>query len=149
MSFGRTREKDMRTAIGVARQVMRQPALQGIAGDEILPGKDADLDEHIREHADSAYHPCGTCKMGTDPNDGAAVDPEGRVFGVKSLRVVDASVFPSITNGNLNAPVIMTAERFADLILGKCLPPVEFDEENKPWRPPTLDVDREKAPMVE
>ena len=140
---------DMRNAIEVARQVMRQPALRGIVGDEILPGKDANLDEYIREHAESAYHPCGTCKMGSDPNtDGAVVDPKGRVFGVDALRVADASIFPSITNGNLNAPVIMAAERIADLILGKCLPPVDFSDENKPWEPPSLEEDREKLPAV-
>ena len=87
--------------------------------------------------------------MGSDPKgDGAVVDPEGRVFGVEGLRVADASIFPQITNGNLNAPVIMVGERIADLILGQTLPPVEFDESNKPWEPPTLERDRESAPAV-
>lgn len=141
--------EDMRNAIEVARQVMRQPSLEGIAGDEILPGKDAELNEYIREHAESAYHPCGSCKMGSDPNkDGAVVDSKGRVFGVSGLRVVDASIFPSITNGNLNAPVIMAAERIADLILGRCLPPIDFSDDSKPWEPPSLDFDREKPPAV-
>eukprot|EP00934_Nitzschia_sp_Nitz4_P001996 Nitzschia sp. Nitz4//scaffold218_size35881//22174//24197//NITZ4_007796-RA/size35881-snap-gene-0.32-mRNA-1//-1//CDS//3329542286//1996//frame0 len=138
---------DMRNAIEVARQVMRQPCMQGIAGEEILPGKDADLDEYIREHVESAYHPCGTCRMGADED--AVVDPQGRVRGVDGLRVADASVFPSITNGNLNAPVIMVAERMADLILGKSpLPPTEFTAETKPWEPPANSMDREKAPAI-
>lgn len=142
--------EDMRDAIGVARQVMRQPALEGIVGDEILPGKDADLDEYIKEHVESAYHPCGTCKMGSSmEEDGAVVDPQGRVLGVQGLRVADASVFPQITNGNLNAPVIMVGERMADVILGKSLlAPVEFDESNRPWESPTLEDDRESTPLA-
>lgn len=142
---------DMRRAIEVVRQVMRQPALQGVAGDEILPGKGADLDEYIREHVESAYHPCGTCKMGSSVKDNqAVVDPSGKVFGVQSLRVVDASVFPTITNGNLNAPVIMLAERMSDLILGKdlLLPIVEFDKDHAPWIPPSFETDREREPLV-
>jgi len=141
---------DMRNAIGIAREVMRQPAMKGIAGEEILPGKDANLDDYIRDHVESAYHPCGTCKMGSDPTaDGAVVDPSGKVFGVKSLRIVDTSIFPSITNGNLNAPAIMVAERISDLILNKCLPPVQFNENNRPWTPPTLKTNKEKSRAVE
>ncbi|MEC7663091.1 MAG: GMC oxidoreductase, partial [Pseudomonadota bacterium] len=95
-----------------------QPALAAVAGKELSPGateqSDAQLDEFIRSHAESAYHPCGTCRMGTDA--GAVVDPAGRVHGVDRLRVVDSSVFPHITNGNLNAPTIMLAEKLADVI---------------------------------
>lgn len=142
--------QDMKRGIEVARQTMRQPAMKDIAGEEIMPGKDADLDEYIRQHVESAYHPCGTCRMGRSPNenDKAVVDNEGRVFGVDGLRVADASVFPSITNGNLNAPVIMVAEKMADHILGRDpLPPVEFGKGCEPWSPPSLEVDREKEPL--
>jgi len=143
---------DMRNAIGIARQVMRQPALKGIVGQEISPGKDADLDECIREHVESAYHPCGTCKMGRNiEEDRAVVDPSGRVLGVDGLRVVDASVFPVITNGNLNAPVIMVAERVCDMILGKeLLKPIDnlLEGDREPWVPPSFEADREREPLV-
>ena len=89
-----------------------------VAGIELSPGaeahSDAQLDEFIRNHAESAYHPCGTCRMGNDSD--AVVDPLGRVMGVERLRVVDSSIFPHITNGNLNAPTIMLAEKLADAI---------------------------------
>ena len=120
--------------------------MSDIAGDEILPGKDADLDEYIRDHVESAYHPCGTCRMGNN-KDEAVVDNKGRVFGVNGLRIADASVFPSITNGNLNAPVIMVAERISDFVLGRSLLPAEFTEDNKPWRPQSSLSDREKEPI--
>ncbi|CAB9523575.1 Oxygen-dependent choline dehydrogenase [Seminavis robusta] len=141
---------DMRNAIEVARQVMRQPVLKDIVGDEIMPGKNANLDDYITEHVESAYHPCGTCRMGASQDENqAVVDPCGRVHGVDALRVVDASIFPTITNGNLNAPVIMVAERMADLILGKePLPPVELSAGNEPWVPPENGTDRENSPMV-
>ena len=140
--------EDMRNAIEVAREVMRQPAMKEIAGDEILPGPHANLDEYIRDHVESAYHPCGTCKMGTS-RDNAVVDPEGRVLGVDHLRVVDASIFPSIPNGNLNAPVIMVAERIADMVVGHgMLPPIEFEEGTKPWHPPVNGTNREGKPLV-
>ena len=77
---------------------------------------DAALDSFIARNAESAYHPCGTCRMGEDAD--AVVDSECRVRGIDGLRVVDSSIFPHITNGNLNAPTIMVAERAADLILG-------------------------------
>ena len=143
---------DMRNAIEIARQIMRQPAFEGVAGEEILPGKQyADnIDDYIRDHVESAYHPCGTCRMGRSVEDNdAVVDPEGRVFGVDSVRIVDASIFPSITNGNLNAPVIMVAERIADMILGQVLPPVEFhDEKDQPWQSPSNGRDRENDAVV-
>ncbi|KAG7344769.1 choline dehydrogenase [Nitzschia inconspicua] len=141
---------DMKAAIEIARQILRQPALQGIVGDEILPGSDTDLDEYIREHVESAYHPCGTCKMGDSQDDhDAVVDSSGQVHGVTNLRVVDASIFPTITNGNLNAPVIMVAERMSDLILGRDpLPAVQFTTENAPWIPPSNGTDRERDPLV-
>ena len=77
----------------------------------------------MREHAESAYHPCGTCRMGAADDPMAVVDPECRVIGVERLRVADSSIFPQVTNGNLNAPSIMTGEKAADQILGRALLP--------------------------
>jgi choline dehydrogenase len=108
-----------RRAVRAAREIFAQPAFDAVRGAELRPGAeaetDADIDQFIRAHAESAYHPCGTCRMGVD--EGAVVDPAGKVHGVDGLRVVDASVFPHITNGNINAPTIMVAERMADLML--------------------------------
>ena len=108
-----------RTAIRAAREIFAQPAFDDVRGEELRPGQDCqsddELDAFIRAHAESAYHPCGTCRIGDD--DSAVVDTQGRVHGVDGLRVVDASIFPHITNGNLNAPVIMVAERIADLMV--------------------------------
>ena len=85
---------------------------------------DGQIDDFLRRHAESAYHPCGTCKMGREDDPHAVVDPQGRVIGIDALRVVDSSIFPRITNGNLNAPSIMVGEKIADHILGKTpLPP--------------------------
>jgi choline dehydrogenase len=90
---------------------------------EIQPGPrvwgEAEIDAFVRDHAESAYHPCGTARMGRADDPGAVVDPEGRVIGVGGLRVADTSVFPRITNGNLNAPAMMTGEKIADHILGR------------------------------
>ena len=109
-----------RAAIRAAREIFAQAAFDDVRGAELRPGADAQHDEQldafIREHAESAYHPCGTCRMGRDAN--SVVDPQGAVHGLAGLRVVDASIFPHITNGNLNAPTIMVAERMADLMLG-------------------------------
>ena len=117
---------DLRTSVQQARDVVAQKAFDPYRGDEQAPWasakNDADIDQLIRETAESAYHPCGTCKMGTDAL--AVVDPECRVRGVEGLRVVDSSIMPSITSGNLNAPTIMIGEKAADMILGrKPLPP--------------------------
>ncbi len=76
-----------------------------------------EIDAFVRAKAESAYHPCGTCKMGNDPM--AVVDPQCRVIGIDRLRVADSSIFPQVTNGNLNAPSIMTGEKASDLILGR------------------------------
>ena len=109
-----------RAAIRAAREIFAQAAFDDVRGAELRPGADAQHDEQldafIRAHAESAYHPCGTCRMGRDAD--SVVDPEGAVHGLAGLRVVDASIFPHITNGNLNAPTIMLAERMADLMLG-------------------------------
>ena len=109
----------MRAGIRLARKIVTQPALQHLSGNEIMPGaaaqSDSDLDAFIRDHVESAYHVCGTCKMGDDQTVAENVtDSEGRVHGVSGLRIVDASLFPQVTNGNLNAPVIMVAEKISD-----------------------------------
>jgi choline dehydrogenase len=107
-----------RAAIRGAREIFAQPAFDAIRGREFNPGAqaqtDKELDAFVRAHAESAYHPCGTCKMGVD--DMSVVDPAGRVHQVDKLRVIDSSIFPHITNGNLNAPTIMVAEKMADMI---------------------------------
>jgi choline dehydrogenase len=101
-----------------ARDIFRTPVMKARQVVEELPGDDVETDEQwktfLRRHAFRPYHPVGTCRMGSD--DAAVVDPELRVRGLDGLRVVDASVFPRITSGNTNAPVIMVAERAADLI---------------------------------
>ena len=110
-----------------------QQAFAPYRGAEIQPGaeaqSDADLDAFIRDHVESAYHPCGTCRMGRADDPLAVVDPQGRVIGVGALRVADSSVFPRIPNGNLNAPSIMVGEKIADHLLGRSLPP----ENAVPW----------------
>ncbi|USD23554.1 choline dehydrogenase [Microbulbifer variabilis] len=110
-----------RACVRLTREIINQPAFDEYRGDEIQPGTDIQTDEQIdafvRESVESAYHPSCSCKMGTDPM--AVVDPETRVHGLQGLRVVDSSIFPTIPNGNLNAPTIMVAERAADLILGR------------------------------
>ncbi len=107
--------------VRLARAVVRSREFQPFRGEENYPGPsaktDEDLADHVRAHGETLYHPVGTCKMGTDPM--AVVDPELRVRGVEGLRVVDASVMPSIVGGNTNAPTIMIAEKAADLITGR------------------------------
>ncbi len=114
---------DFRTCIKLTREIFSREAFKPYAGEEIMPGKDvqsdAQLNDFIKEHAESAYHPCGTAKMGDAKDPMAVVDPQCAVIGVQGLRVVDSSIFPRITNGNLNGPSIMVGERAADLILGK------------------------------
>lgn len=105
----------------VARSILRQPALREVVAEELAPGKADDLGDdqivdHIIRHAKTVYHPCGTCRMGTD--DEAVVDPRLRVRGVPRLRIADASVMPRLTSGNTNAPAIMIGDRCADFILG-------------------------------
>ncbi len=117
--------RDWRNAIRLAREIMHQPALDPYRGKEIQPGQDIStddaIDDWVRANVESAYHPSCTCRMGNPDDPLAVVDPECRVRGLNQLRLVDSSVFPSITNGNLNAPTIMLAERAADIILGKPL----------------------------
>ena len=114
---------DFRHCIRLTRQIFGQKAFDAFRGPEIAPGAqattDADLDAFVRDHVESAYHPCGTCRMGAADDPGAVVDPQTRVIGVEGLHVADSSIFPRITNGNLNAPSIMAGEKAADLILGR------------------------------
>ena len=114
---------EFRHCIRLTREIFGQEAFAPFRGREIAPGShvqtDDELDEFIRQHAESAYHPCGTCKMGSASDPMAVVDPECRVIGVDALRVADSSIFPRVTNGNLNAPSIMTGEKAADHILGR------------------------------
>ncbi|CAJ1369949.1 unnamed protein product [Effrenium voratum] len=126
--------EDFRTCIRLTREIFSQEAFAPYRGKEIQPGdsvqSDVALDDFIREHVESAYHPCGTCKMGASDDPMAVVDPECRVIGVEGLRVADSSIFPQITNGNLNGPSIMVGEKAADHILGKDpLPP----SNQQPW----------------
>jgi choline dehydrogenase len=118
-------KKEFRAAIRLTREVFAQKAFDAFRGEEISPGKnvqtDAEIDAHIRASAETAYHPSCTCAMGTDAM--AVVDGQGRVHGVQALRVVDASIMPLIVSGNLNVPTIMMAEKIADAIRGKALPP--------------------------
>ena len=125
---------EFRHCIRLTREIFGQQAFDEFRGREIQPGEevqtDEQLDQFIREHAESAYHPCGTCKMGNAEDKWAVVDPECRVIGVEGLRVADSSIFPQITNGNLNAPSIMVGEKASDLILGKTPLPRSNQE---PW----------------
>ncbi len=115
--------EDFRNCIRLTREIFGQDAFAPFRGLEIQPGiaaqSDEALDAFIKEHVESAYHPCGTCKMGAIDDPNAVVDPEGRVIDVDGLRVADSSIFPRITNGNLNGPSIMVGEKIADLVLGK------------------------------
>jgi choline dehydrogenase len=125
---------EFRACIRLTREIMAQPAFAPWLKAELAPGpalqSDAELDAFVREHAESAYHPCGTARMGRADDPHAVVDPEGRVIGVDRLRVADSSVFPRITNGNLNAPSIMVGEKMADHILGRApLPQANLE----PW----------------
>lgn len=119
---------EMRQSVKLTREIFAQAAFEPYRGEELLPGPgcqtDEDLDAFVRTHADSAYHPSCTCRMGDASNPEAVVDNQGRVFGISGLRVVDASIMPSIVSGNLNAPTIMLAEKCADHILNNGgLPP--------------------------
>ena len=114
---------DFRTCIRLTREVFAQEAFAPFVKHEIQPGADLqsddELDGFIRDHAESAYHPCGTCRMGAVDDPRSVVDPQGKVIGVEGLRVADSSIFPQITNGNLNGPSIMVGEKMADHILGR------------------------------
>ena len=112
-----------RQCIRLTREIMTQPAMDAYRGEELQPGlavqSDAEIDGWVKQNVESAYHPAGTCRMGSAEDTMAVVDPDCRVLGIQNLRVVDASVFPSLPNGNINAPVIMVAEKMVDKILGQ------------------------------
>ena len=114
--------REFRACVRLTRELFAQAAFAPYRGREIQPGaalaSDDDLDGFIRDHAESAYHPCGAARMGASDDPDAVVDPECRVIGVESLRVADSSIFPRVTNGNLNGPSIMVGEKAADHILG-------------------------------
>jgi choline dehydrogenase-like flavoprotein len=100
------------------RRILQQPALAKLGGRELdrsaTSQSDAEIETFIRNHADTVYHPVGTCRMGRGPLD--VVDDQLRVHGLQGLRVVDASIMPTVVGGNTNAPTIMIAEKAADLI---------------------------------
>ncbi|AZO58946.1 MAG: choline dehydrogenase [Mesorhizobium sp.] len=132
---------EFRHCIRLTREIFGQKAFDGFRGKEISPGAhvrtDDELDAFIRDHAESAYHPCGTCRMGRADDLTSVVDPECRVIGVEGLRVADSSIFPRVTNGNLNAPSIMTGEKASDHILGRT-PLAPSNQE--PWINPRWQV---------
>ncbi|MCG4453036.1 choline dehydrogenase [Pseudomonas sp. MMS21-TM103] len=113
--------QEFRDGIRITREIMNQSALDPFRGRELSPGaavqSDAELDAFVRDHAETAFHPSCSCKMGFDEM--AVVDGQGRVHGMQGLRVIDASIMPLITTGNLNAPTIMMAEKIADKIRGR------------------------------
>lgn len=114
--------QEMRAAVRLTREIFSQKAFDPYRGQELSPGPavktDSEIDAHIRRKGESAYHPSCSCKMGLPSDPMAVVDAEGRVHGLESLRVIDASIMPNVVSGNLNAPVIMMAERLSDAILG-------------------------------
>ena len=114
---------EFRKCVRLTREIFGQEAFRPFVKHEIQPGARTDSDDaidgFIREHAESAYHPCGTARIGAADDPGAVVDPDCRVIGVDGLRVADSSIFPRITNGNLNGPSIMVGEKASDHILGK------------------------------
>ncbi|MDC5852075.1 choline dehydrogenase [Vibrio europaeus] len=117
--------QDWRDCIRLTREILQQPSMDAYRGDEIQPGlnvtNDEAIDEWVKQNVESAYHPSCSCKMGADDDPLAVLDEACRVRGIEGLRVVDSSIFPTIPNGNLNAPTIMVAERAADMILAKPL----------------------------
>ena len=126
--------EEFRACVRLTRELFTQEAMKPFVGEEIQPGaavqSDAQIDAFIREHCESAFHPCGTCRMGSPKDKQAVVDPECRVTGMENLRVVDSSIMPQVTNGNLNAPTIMIGEKASDHILGRQpLPPSNLE----PW----------------
>jgi choline dehydrogenase len=120
--------EDMRACVRLTREIFAQPAFTPYRGEELQPGgnvtTDAEIDAFLRDKVESAYHPCGTCRMGRADDRMAVVDEDTRVIGIDGLRVIDSSIMPSITTGNLNAPTIMIGEKASDHILDRPkLPP--------------------------
>ncbi len=134
--------EDFRICIRLTREIFSQPAFAPYVGREIQPGdevrSDDEIDSFVRAHVESAFHPCGTCRIGAADDPMAVVDPQCRVIGVDGLRVADSSIFPRITNGNLNAPSIMVGEKAADHILDRSLPA----ESREAWIHPRWKTDQ-------
>lgn len=132
---------DFRHCVRLTREIFGQAAFDAYRGAEIQPGahvqSDDEIDNFIREHVESAFHPCGTCKMGAVDDPMAVVDAECRVIGVEGLRVADSSIFPRITNGNLNGPSIMVGEKASYHILGRT--PLACSNQ-EPWINPRWQV---------
>ncbi len=123
---------EMRACVRLTREIFAQAPFDPYRGEELQPGAhvtdDEAIDAFIRDKVETAYHPSCSCRMGRADDPLAVVDPQARVIGVEGLRVADASIMPSITTGNLNAPTIMLAEKVSDHILGKTpLPPSNAD----------------------
>ena len=140
--------KDLRACVRLTREVFAQSAFDKFRGPELLPGPevqtDSQVDAFVRSWAETAYHPSCTAKMGADSDPMAVLSPDCRVKGVENLRVVDASIMPSIVSGNLNAAIVMLAEKASDLILGRdpllpCSVPV--------WKPGNLNTQRNNDTM--
>jgi choline dehydrogenase len=135
--------EDFRRCIRLTREIFAQEAFAPFVRHEIQPGADVQSDDalnaFIKDHVESAYHPCGTCKMGAVNDLMAVVDPECRVIGVSGLRVADSSIFPQITNGNLNGPSIMVGEKASDHILGRAPLPASNQE---PWIHPNWESEQ-------
>ncbi|XP_068940472.1 choline dehydrogenase, mitochondrial [Petaurus breviceps papuanus] len=135
--------QEARLSVKLTREIFAQKALEPFRGQELQPGShvqsDQAIDAFVRAKADSAYHPSCTCKMGQPSDPTAVVDPQARVIGVENLRVVDASIMPSIVSGNLNAPTIMIAEKASDMIRGL---PALCDKDVPVYRPKTLETQR-------
>ncbi|MCB2115370.1 MAG: choline dehydrogenase [Rhodobacteraceae bacterium] len=132
---------EFRKCVRLTREIFAQDAFKPFVKHEIQPGSgtgtNEEIDAFLREHAESAYHPCGTARMGRRDDPLAVVDPEARVIGVEGLRVADSSIFPRIPNGNLNAPSIMTGEKVADHVLGRgMLAPAN----SEPWISPSWKI---------
>ena len=120
--------QQMRDSVKIANKIFKQESMKKYLGEQLRPGYDVtdnELDDIIRNTADTAYHPSCTNKMGTDSM--SVVDEETKVYGVENLRVIDSSIMPDILSGNLNAGTIMIAEKAADMILGKEEAPIEAD----------------------
>uniref|UniRef100_A0A7N6AE77 Choline dehydrogenase n=1 Tax=Anabas testudineus TaxID=64144 RepID=A0A7N6AE77_ANATE len=134
---------EFRECVKLSREIFAQKAFDPFRGPEVLPGShvqsDADIDAFVRQKADTAYHPSCTCKMGSPSDPMAVVDSNTRVLGLERLRVVDASIMPSIVSGNLNAPTIMMAEKAADIIRGR--PPL-VNPGVSVYQPQSLDTQR-------
>ncbi len=114
---------EMRACVRLTREIFAQPAFERFRGEELQPGAgvqtDEQIDAFIAQKVESAYHPAGTCRMGRVDDPMAVVDPETRVIGLEGLRVIDSSIMPLVTTGNLNAPTIMIGEKGADHVLGR------------------------------